>query len=64
MFLTPPPCPSHCPKRGHNLSAFPLFPGDQPGADLGPVISPQSKERILDLIQSGVDQGAKVTTAK
>uniref|UniRef100_A0A1B6CH18 Probable methylmalonate-semialdehyde/malonate-semialdehyde dehydrogenase [acylating], mitochondrial n=1 Tax=Clastoptera arizonana TaxID=38151 RepID=A0A1B6CH18_9HEMI len=34
--------------------------GDQPGCDLGPVISPQAKERILSLIQSGVDDGAKL----
>lgn len=34
--------------------------GTTPGADLGPVISPQAKQRILDLIQSGVDQGAKL----
>jgi malonate-semialdehyde dehydrogenase (acetylating)/methylmalonate-semialdehyde dehydrogenase len=27
---------------------------------LGPVISPQSKSRILDLIQSGIDEGAKI----
>ena len=34
--------------------------GHQPGADLGPVISPASKERICDLVQSGAEQGAKV----
>ncbi|XP_075233497.1 putative methylmalonate-semialdehyde/malonate-semialdehyde dehydrogenase [acylating], mitochondrial isoform X2 [Lycorma delicatula] len=34
--------------------------GHVPGTDLGPVISPQSKNRILDLIQSGVDEGAKL----
>jgi len=34
--------------------------GNQPGVDLGPVISPQAKERIEKLIQSGVDQGAKL----
>jgi len=34
--------------------------GDQPGADLGPVISPQSKARIERLIQSGIDEGASV----
>ena len=34
--------------------------GDQPGADLGPVISPQSKARIERLIQSGLDEGASV----
>lgn len=32
--------------------------GNVPGTDLGPVISPQSKQRILSLIQSGVDEGA------
>jgi len=34
--------------------------GDQPGADLGPVISPQSKKRICDIVQTGVDEGAKL----
>ena len=34
--------------------------GDQPGADLGPLISPEAKQRVLDLVQSGVDEGAKV----
>lgn len=29
-----------------------------PGTDFGPVISPQAKERIKGLIQSGVDEGA------
>lgn len=35
-------------------------PGHEAGVDLGPVISPQSKQRIHDLIQSGVDEGAKI----
>lgn len=34
--------------------------GHEPGADLGPVISKQSKERILELIESGVKEGAKL----
>ncbi|XDV43559.1 hypothetical protein PO909_012023 [Leuciscus waleckii] len=34
--------------------------GDQPGADVGPLISPQAKERVNSLIQSGVDEGAKL----
>lgn len=34
--------------------------GNVPGTDLGPVISPQAKERILSLIQSGVDEGAQL----
>ncbi|XP_072031400.1 probable methylmalonate-semialdehyde/malonate-semialdehyde dehydrogenase [acylating], mitochondrial [Amphiura filiformis] len=32
--------------------------GDQPGADLGPLISPASKDRVCELIQSGKDEGA------
>lgn len=34
--------------------------GDQPGADVGPLISPQAKERVNSLIQSGVDEGASL----
>lgn len=34
--------------------------GFEEGADLGPVISPQSKERIEALIQSAVDEGATI----
>lgn len=34
--------------------------GSEPGADLGPVISPEAKKRILDLVQSGVKEGAKI----
>lgn len=34
--------------------------GFEEGADLGPVISPQSRERIEDLITSAEDEGASV----
>lgn len=34
--------------------------GDQPGADVGPLISPEAKVRVESLIQSGVDEGAKL----
>ncbi|CAG8484024.1 10471_t:CDS:10 [Ambispora gerdemannii] len=34
--------------------------GFEPDADLGPLISPQAKERVEGLIQSGVDQGAEL----
>ncbi len=34
--------------------------GMQPGADLGPLISPQAKQRVNELIQSAIDEGAKV----
>jgi malonate-semialdehyde dehydrogenase (acetylating) / methylmalonate-semialdehyde dehydrogenase len=41
-------------------SKLKVGPGHEPGVDVGPVISPQSKERILSLIQSGADEGAKI----
>lgn len=34
--------------------------GHEPGTDLGPVISPQAKQRICDLVESGVKDGAKL----
>ncbi|XP_068873960.1 methylmalonate-semialdehyde/malonate-semialdehyde dehydrogenase [acylating], mitochondrial [Aphelocoma coerulescens] len=34
--------------------------GDQPGADLGPLISPQAKERVCSLIEKGVKEGASL----
>lgn len=34
--------------------------GHEPDADLGPVISPQAKQRIIDLVESGVKDGAKL----
>ncbi|CAL8090071.1 unnamed protein product [Orchesella dallaii] len=34
--------------------------GHEPDADLGPVISPQSKDRICSLVESGVKDGAKL----
>lgn len=30
--------------------------GHEPGTDVGPVISPQAKERILQLIEAGIKQ--------
>lgn len=35
-------------------------PGDQPGADVGPLISPEARAKVEYLIQSGVDEGAKL----
>ena len=34
--------------------------GMEPGADLGPLISPEAKDNVCRLVQSGVDEGAKV----
>lgn len=33
--------------------------GHVPGTDFGPVISVQAKKRICDLVQSGIEEGAK-----
>lgn len=48
--------------RTCNLIAlfFGALLGDQPGADLGPLISPQARNRVCSLIQSGVEEGAKL----
>ncbi|XP_046366163.1 probable methylmalonate-semialdehyde dehydrogenase [acylating], mitochondrial [Haliotis rufescens] len=32
--------------------------GHEPGADLGPLISPEAKKRVVDLVESGVNEGA------
>ncbi|KAK7104562.1 probable methylmalonate-semialdehyde/malonate-semialdehyde dehydrogenase [acylating], mitochondrial [Littorina saxatilis] len=32
--------------------------GHEPGSDLGPLISPEAKDRVCNLIQAGVDAGA------
>lgn len=34
--------------------------GSEKGADLGPLISPESKKRVCDLVQEGVDAGAQL----
>jgi len=34
--------------------------GTDPKADIGPLISPESKKRVEALIQTGIDQGAKL----
>ncbi|XP_067939225.1 probable methylmalonate-semialdehyde/malonate-semialdehyde dehydrogenase [acylating], mitochondrial [Watersipora subatra] len=34
--------------------------GDQPGADIGPLISPQAKQRVISLVESGVQEGASL----
>ena len=42
------------------LVMFTFIVGDQPGADIGPLISPAAKQRVLDLVESGVEEGASV----
>lgn len=44
----------------HSYNCIVYYVGDQPGADIGPMISPAAKQRAIDLVQSGVDQGAEL----
>jgi len=44
-------------KRAQKLK---VTQGEQVQADVGPLISPQAKDRVEKLIQSSIDQGAKV----
>jgi len=44
-------------EKGKNLT---ISAGHEPGTDLGPVISPESKKRILGLIESAKKEGADV----
>ncbi|KAK6998159.1 methylmalonate-semialdehyde dehydrogenase [acylating] mitochondrial [Biomphalaria glabrata] len=39
---------------------FKVNGGSDPEADIGPLISPEAKKRVCDLLQSGVDAGAKL----
>jgi len=34
--------------------------GHEPTADLGPLISKRAKERVLELVEAGVNEGAKL----
>jgi len=46
------------PELVERAKALKVDGGFEDGADLGPLITPQSKERVERLIQSGVDEGA------
>jgi len=46
------------PELVERAKALKVNAGHEPGADLGPVISPESKQRIIDLVESGVNEGA------
>ncbi|XP_005724108.1 methylmalonate-semialdehyde/malonate-semialdehyde dehydrogenase [acylating], mitochondrial isoform X1 [Pundamilia nyererei] len=51
---------SWLPELVERAKALRVNAGDQPGADLGPLISPQARNRVCSLIQSGVEEGAKL----
>jgi malonate-semialdehyde dehydrogenase (acetylating)/methylmalonate-semialdehyde dehydrogenase len=48
------------PELADRVRKLKVSAGHVAGADVGPLISPQAKERVLRLIQSGVDQGAEL----
>lgn len=46
------------PEMAERAKQMKVGPGSQRDADLGPVVSPQAKKRIIGLLNSGVEQGA------
>lgn len=48
------------PELVDRAKALKINSGDQPGADIGPVISPAAKNRIEGLVDSGKKEGAKI----
>ncbi|WDE10537.1 CoA-acylating methylmalonate-semialdehyde dehydrogenase [Thalassomonas haliotis] len=49
---------SWLPEIAERAKLLKVGPGTQRDADLGPVVSPQAKQRIIKLLDSGVEQGA------
>ena len=49
---------SWLPEIAERAKLMKIGPGSQRDADLGPVVSPQAKARIIKLLDSGVEQGA------
>lgn len=49
-----------CPLGVDVRGCFRLAPGTDPSADLGPLISPEAKQRVIDLVSSGVEEGANL----
>ncbi|CAH0561342.1 unnamed protein product [Brassicogethes aeneus] len=47
------------PEIVERASRLKVSAGHEPGTDVGPVITPQSKQRILELVEAGIKQGAK-----
>jgi len=47
------------PELAERAKKLKVSSGFTPGADLGPLITKEGKDRVLRLIQSGIDQGAK-----
>ncbi len=52
------------PEIAERASKLKVSAGHEPDSDLGPVISPEAKERIAKLVQSAVDEGASLLVSK
>jgi len=48
------------PKIAEEAAKLKVGPASDPSSDTGPVISAAAKKRVEDLIQSGIDEGAKI----
>jgi len=48
------------PELAERAKKLKVCAGNVPGADVGPLISKEAKERVLRIIQTGIDQGAKL----
>ena len=48
------------PEIAERAAKLKVSAGHEPDADLGPVISPEAKEKISGLIQSAADEGATI----
>jgi acyl-CoA reductase-like NAD-dependent aldehyde dehydrogenase len=46
--------------NGHYITCNFFYLGSEPDADLGPLISPEAKNRVCELVQSGINEGAQI----
>jgi malonate-semialdehyde dehydrogenase (acetylating) / methylmalonate-semialdehyde dehydrogenase len=60
VVITVGPCESFLEKLVHVARSRKTGNGLSPGVEMGPVITPESKERIINLIQQGLDEGAEI----
>jgi malonate-semialdehyde dehydrogenase (acetylating) / methylmalonate-semialdehyde dehydrogenase len=60
LVITVGPCDAFLEKLVRMARSRKTGNGLTPGVEMGPVITPESKERIITLIQQGLDEGAKL----
>lgn len=52
--------PTRIPELAEKAKKLVVSAGNDPKADIGPLVSKKAKERVLRLIESGIKQGAKL----